>query len=61
MIAIMMFLVLAVAATSAGMLYWFFGRLRRIEDELWGAKRAEVAEEAAEEAEAENAEDERNV
>jgi len=58
MIAIMMFLVLAVAATSAGMLYWFFGRLRRIEDELWGAKRAEVAAEAAAKAEADNADDE---
>jgi len=50
--------VLAVAATSAGMLYWFFGRLRRIEDELWGAKRAEVAAEAAAKAEADNADDE---
>jgi len=56
MIAIMILLVLTVIATAVGVLYWFFRRLRRIEEELWGAKRieaAETAEAAAAEAEGE--------
>jgi hypothetical protein len=47
MIAILLLLVLAVIGTSAGMLYWFFRRLQKIETELWGKKRDEAAETAA--------------
>lgn len=54
MIAIMMLLVLAVIGTAVGVLYGFFRRLRHIEEQLWGAKQAEVA--ATAEAEATQAE-----
>ena len=42
----MLALALVVVATTSGVLYWFFRRLRRIEEELWGAKRQEAFETA---------------
>ncbi len=46
MVVVMLMLVLAVIATAAGVLYWFFRHLRRIEAELWGSKRKEAADTA---------------
>lgn len=46
MMFIMLGLVIAVIATTAGVLYWFFRRLHRIEQELWGTKRQEAEETA---------------
>lgn len=43
---IMLILLIAVIATSAGVLYWFFHKLKIIEVELWGAKRHEAEETA---------------
>ncbi|MBT3194839.1 MAG: hypothetical protein HN341_20020 [Verrucomicrobia bacterium] len=48
---LMIALSLAVLATAGGVLFWFFRRLRRIEDELWGTQRQEAAETAQEAAE----------
>ncbi len=57
----MVLLSLAVVLTAAGVLFWFFKRLKRIEDDLWGTKRQEAAETAkaatADEASAEPADD----
>jgi uncharacterized membrane protein len=52
MIAILLILVLAVIATAAGVLYWFFRRLWRIEEDHWGVKRREAAATAQAEADA---------
>jgi flagellar basal body-associated protein FliL len=38
----MFILLVAVIATSAGVLYWFFNKLKFIEVELWGEKRQEA-------------------
>lgn len=50
MYAIMLLLVVAVVATSSGMLYWFFRRLNHIESALWGEKQAEAVQTAETEA-----------
>lgn len=55
MIAVMILLALAVVATAVGVLYWFFIRLGRIEEEHWGTKRQEAVDTALAEAEAEAA------
>jgi hypothetical protein len=52
MIAILLILVLAVIATAAGVLYWFFHRLLRIEEDHWGVKRREAATTAQADADA---------
>ncbi len=45
-IAIMLMLVLAVLITAVGVLYWFFQRLKQIEEKLWGTKRQEASDAA---------------
>ena len=42
----LLLLSLIVIGSTGGILIWFFRRLKRIEDELWGSKRAEAAETA---------------
>ena len=42
----MILLSFIVIVSTGGVLFWFFRRLRRIEDEVWGSKRAEAAQTA---------------
>jgi hypothetical protein len=50
----MILLSLIVIGSTGGILIWFYRRLKRIEDELWGSKREEAAETALTVAEAED-------
>ena len=50
---IMLILTLAVIGSTTGVLFWYFRKLRRIEEELWGSKRKEAHETAVAAAEAE--------
>lgn len=47
MIWISLLLILAVISSGAGMLWWFFRRLKQIEEDLWG-KQAQEAQDTAE-------------
>ncbi len=49
----MFVLSLVVILSTAGVLFLFFRKLRRIEEELWGSKREEAAETARAAAETE--------
>jgi uncharacterized protein HemY len=59
---LMLVLSLVVVLATGGVLFWFFRRLNRIEEELWGKKRREASETAhamtREKLNAENEEDE---
>ena len=50
----MILLSFIVIVSTGGVLFWFFRRLRRIEDEVWGSKHAEAAQTARAVAEAED-------
>lgn len=47
MIFISLFLIVLVAGSCTAVMYLFFKRLRRIEQELWGQKAREAADTAA--------------
>jgi len=44
---------LAVLGSTGGILFWFFRKLRRIEEELWGSKKEEAHQTAIAASEAE--------
>jgi hypothetical protein len=50
---IMLILTLAVIGSTTGILFWYFRKLRLIEEELWGSKRKEAHDTAVAAAEAE--------
>ncbi len=50
---ILLMLSLAVLGSTGGILFWFFRKLRRIEEELWGSKKEEAHQTAIAASEAE--------
>ncbi len=50
---ILLMLTLAVLGSTGGILFWYFRKLRKIEEELWGSKKEEAHQTAIAAAEAE--------